>query len=162
MKKKTIIKTVLLVILTLILILFCLYCLIMSFVMLNAQNNDWVRYNSELLDEIPLEKTREIADSEAKQIIYKFPLIPYTRVKATYIDDGSMTKEELKSTVEKIVEKSDKEFGGNKSKVIVEQSKNGAETFFYVQIQKRCRSLFGIFDYPRIPFSLSCQTPAER
>lgn len=156
MKNKTVIKIVLLVILIPMLILFCVFCLMMSFVMLNAQNNDWVRYNSELLDEIPLEKTREIADSEARQIIYKFPLIPYTRVKATYIDDGSMTKEELKFSIEKIAEQSDKEFGGNKSKVIVEQSTNGAESCFCVQIQKRCRSLFGIFDYPRIPFSLSC------
>jgi len=145
MKKKTVLKIILSVILVPVLLLFCLYCFVMSFVALNAQNNDWVRYNNELLNEIPLEKTHEIADSEDWQIIYKFPLIPYTRIKATYVDDGSMTKEELKADVEKIAKQSDKIFGGNKAKVIVKQSKNSIESCFYVQIQKRCRSLFGVF-----------------
>ena len=145
MKKKTVLKIILSVILVPVLLLFCLYCFVMSFVALNAQNNDWVRYNNELLNEIPLEKTHEIADSEDWQIIYKFPLIPYTRIKATYVDDGSMTKEELKADVEKIAKQSDKIFGRNKAKVIVKQSKNSIESCFYVQIQKRCRSLFGVF-----------------
>ena len=154
MKKKT--KTTIIFVLSLILIpiviLFGLYCFLLSFYMLNAQNNDWVRYNRELLDDIPLEKTYVIADSEAWQVIYKFPLVPYVRVQATYVDDGSMTEEELKAAIEEIAKKSDEKFGGNKSKVIIERGKNGEEPRFYVQIRKRCRSWYSIFHYPRLPF----------
>ena len=154
MKAKT--KTTIIFILSLILIpiviLFGLFCFLLSFCMLNAQVNDWVRCNNELLDDIPLEKTYVIADSEAWQVIYKFPLVPYVRVQATYVDDGSMTEEELKAAIEEIAKKSDEKFGGNKSKVIIERGKNSENPRFYVQIRKRCRSWYSIFHYPSLPF----------
>lgn len=154
MKAKT--KTTIIFILSLILIpiviLFGLFCFLLSFCMLNAQVNDWVRCNNELLDDIPLEKTYVIADSEAWQVIYKFPLVPYVRVQATYVDDGSMTEEELKAAIEEIAKKSDEKFGGNKSKVIIERGKNSENPRFYVQIRKRCRSWYSIFHYPQLPF----------
>lgn len=152
MKKKTIITLILSLILIPIVVLFGLYCFLLSFYMLNAQNNDWVRYNRDLFDEIPLEKTREIADCEAWQVIYKFPLVPYVRVKVTYVDDGSMTEEELKAAIEEIAKKSDEKFGGNKSEVFIEYVKHDDESRFYVQIRKRCRSWYSIFHYPKLPF----------
>lgn len=146
MKKKTVLKIVLLVILIPLIILFFLNCFLMSFLMLNAQDNNWENYNDNLLDEIPLERTLLIADSEDWRIVYKFPLIPYARVKATYVDDGSMTKEELKTAVEKIAAQSDEKFGGNKSRVIIEHVQYDTRSLFYVQIMKRCRSWYSVFN----------------
>ena len=146
MKKNIVLKVILLIVLILLIILFSLYCLLMSFVMLNSQVNDWIGYNDDLLYEIPLERTNLIADCEAWHIVYKFPLVPYARVKATYVDDGRMTKEELKTAVEKVATQSDKKFGGNKSRVIIEHVQYDTKSLFYVQIIKRCRSWYSIFN----------------